>query len=55
MWQQPDWPNFRCDKRALEGHEHAFRVRSEHYDGTYRGSSQDYQEYAIQDGVAGAC
>lgn len=35
IWQQPDWPNFRYDKRALEDRELAFRINSERLAGSF--------------------
>ncbi len=35
IWQRPDWPDFRYDKRALEGRELAFRINSERLAGRF--------------------
>jgi hypothetical protein len=35
IWQQPDWPNFRYDKSALEDRELTFRINSERLAGSF--------------------
>ena len=35
IWQQPDWPNFRYDKSALEDQELEFRINSERLAGCF--------------------
>ncbi len=35
IWQRPDWPDFRYDKRALEDRELAFRINSERLAGRF--------------------
>lgn len=35
IWQQPDWPDFRYDKSALEDRELAFRINSERLAGSF--------------------
>jgi len=35
LWQQPDWPNFRYDQRALEARDFEFRLNSERLAGSF--------------------
>ena len=35
IWQHPDWPDFRCDKSALEDQELEFRINSERLAGRF--------------------
>ncbi len=45
IWQQPDWPDFRYDKHALEDREFEFRLNSErlagHFDALPMASQED--------------
>jgi len=49
IWQQPDWPNFRYDRRALEDRNNAFRVNSERLMGRFEALPTAYQKDASID------
>ena len=49
IWQQPDWPDFRYDKRALEDRELEFRLNSERLAGRFDALPKASQEDATID------
>ncbi|MCB1752169.1 MAG: Fic family protein [Gammaproteobacteria bacterium] len=49
IWQQPDWPDFRYDKSALEDRELAFRINSERLAGSFYALPMASQEDATID------
>jgi Fic family protein len=49
IWQQSDWPDFRCDKRILEDRDIAFRINSERLAGRFESLPMAYQEDATID------
>jgi len=49
IWQQPDWPDFRYDKRALEDREFEFRLNSERLAGRFDALPMASQEDATID------
>jgi len=49
IWQQPDWPDFRYDKRALEDRELEFRLNSERLAGRFDVLPKASQEDATID------
>ncbi|TCK17498.1 Fic family protein [Thiogranum longum] len=49
IWQQPGWPDFRYDKRALEDRELAFRINSERLAGSFDALPMASQEDAAID------
>ncbi len=49
IWQQPDWPDFRYDKRALEDREFEFRLNSERLAGRFDALPVASQEDATID------
>ena len=49
IWQQPDWPDFRYDKRALEDRELEFRLNSERLAGRFDALPMASQEDATID------
>ena len=49
IWQQPDWPDFRYDKRALEDREFEFRLNSERLAGRFDALPKASQEDATID------
>lgn len=49
IWQQPDWPDFRYDKRALEDRELEFRINSERLAGRFEALPMASQEDAMID------
>jgi Fic family protein len=44
IWQQPDWPNFRYDKRMLEDRDNEFCINSERLAGRFEALPMAYQE-----------
>jgi Fic family protein len=44
IWQQPDWPNFRYDKRVLEDRDNEFCINSERLAGRFEALPMAYQE-----------
>ncbi|MES9991866.1 MAG: Fic family protein [Candidatus Thiodiazotropha sp.] len=49
IWQQPDWPDFRYDNRALEDRELEFRINSERLAGSFDALPMASQEDATID------
>jgi Fic family protein len=49
IWQQPDWPDFRYDNRALNDRELAFRINSERLAGRFEALPMASQEDATID------
>jgi len=49
IWQQPDWPDFRYDQRALEERELQFRLNSERLSGSFDALPMASQEDATID------
>ena len=49
IWQQPEWPDFRYDKRALEDREFEFRLNSERLAGRFDALPMASQEDATID------
>lgn len=49
IWQQPGWPDFRYDKRALEDRELEFRINSERLAGRFEALPMASQEDATID------
>lgn len=49
IWQQPDWPDFRYDKSALEGRELEFRINSARLAGRFEALPMASQEDATID------
>jgi len=49
IWQQSDWPNFRYDKRVLEGRDNTFRISSARLMGRFEALPKAYQEDATID------
>ncbi|MET0106566.1 MAG: Fic family protein, partial [Sedimenticola sp.] len=49
IWQQPDWPDFRYDKSALEDRELTFLINSERLAGNFDALPMAYQEDATVD------
>jgi len=49
IWQQSDWPDFRYNKRALEGRDNDFRLNSERLMGRFDALPKTYQEDATID------
>ena len=49
IWQQPDWPDFRYDKSALEDRELTFRINSERLAGNFDALPMAYREDATVD------
>jgi len=49
IWQQPDWPDFRYDKRAFEDRELEFRLNSERLAGRFDAMPMASQEDATVD------
>jgi Fic family protein len=49
IWQQPDWPDFRYDKLALEHRELEFRLNSERLAGSFDALPMASQEDATID------
>jgi len=49
IWQQPGWPDFRYDKRALEDRELGFRINSERLAGRFEALPRASQEDATID------
>ena len=49
IWQQPDWPDFRYDKSALEDREIEFRINSERLAGSFDALPMASQEDAMID------
>ena len=49
IWQQPGWPDFRYDKRALEDRELEFRINSERLAGRFDALPMASQEDATID------
>ena len=46
IWQQPDWPDFRYDNRALNDRELEFRLNSERLAGSFDALPMASQEDA---------
>ena len=49
IWQQPDWPEFRYDKRAFESRDFEFRISSERLAGRFDALPLTAQEDAAID------
>jgi Fic family protein len=49
IWQQPDWPDFRYDNRALNDRELEFRLKSERLAGSFDALPMAFQEDATID------
>lgn len=49
IWQQPDWPDFRYDQRALDDRELKFRLKSERLAGSFDALPMASQENATID------
>ena len=49
IWQQPDWPDFRYDNRALNDRELEFRLNSERLAGSFDALPMASQEDATID------
>lgn len=49
IWQQPDWPDFRYERSALEDRELAFRINSERLAGSFDALSMATREDATVD------
>jgi len=49
IWQQPDWPTYRYDNRALEERDHEFRISSERLVGRFEALPMAYREDATID------
>jgi len=49
IWQQPDWPDFRYDNRALNDRELEFRINSERLAGRFEALPMASQEDAMID------
>ncbi len=49
IWQQPDWPDFRYDKRAPDDQGNAFRINSERLMGRFEALPKAYQDDATID------
>ena len=47
IWQQPGWPDFRYDKRALEDRELEFRINSERLAGRFEACTLDEFEWLL--------